>query len=73
MAAKLNEALTDALESVKAGGLIRKYSLVWASRSEAPQIVVWKAADVSDDALRHMLAESLAGLASDSQFTIEDD
>lgn len=53
MTAKLREALTEALESIKAGGLIRRYSLVWTGRgSEAPRIVVWKAADASDEALR---------------------
>jgi hypothetical protein len=36
-----------------------------------PHIAVWKATDASDEALRHSLAESLAGLATESQVTIE--
>ena len=73
MATKVSEALADALENVKAGGLIRKYSLVWTGRSEAPRIIVWKAADLSDDELRRKLVESLAGLAAESQLAIEKD
>lgn len=74
MTAKLHEALTEALESIKAGGLIRRYSLVWTGRgSEAPRIVVWKAADASDEALRRTIADSLAGLAAEAQVTIEKD
>lgn len=72
MTAKLHDALTEALESIKAGGLIRRYSLVWTGRgSEAPRIVVWKAADASDEALRRTIADSLAGLAAEAQVTIE--
>jgi hypothetical protein len=73
MTAKLHDAMTEALECVKAGGLIRKYSLVWSGRSEAPRIIVWKATDASDEALRRLLANSLAGLADESQFSIEKD
>jgi hypothetical protein len=73
MTAKLHDALTEALENVKAGGLIRKYSLVWSGRSEAPRIIVWKAADVSDDELRRQMTASLAGHAADAQVTIEKD
>ena len=36
MTVKLHDALTEALDSLKEGGLIRKYSLVWSGRSEAP-------------------------------------
>ena len=71
MTTKVHDALTEALDCVKASGLIRKYSLVWSGRSEVPRIIVWKAADSSDEALRHSLAESLAGLATESQVTIE--
>ncbi len=35
---KLHDALSEALETIEAGGLIRKYSLVWSRRSEAPRI-----------------------------------
>jgi hypothetical protein len=35
MTAELHDALTEALEYIKAGGLIRKYSLVWSSRSKS--------------------------------------
>jgi hypothetical protein len=55
MTTKLHDALTEALECVKAGGVIRKYSLVWSGRSEAPRIIVWKATNTSDDALRRSL------------------
>jgi hypothetical protein len=55
----------------KASGLIRKYSLVWSGRSEVSRTSVWKATDASDEALRHSLAESLAGLATEAQATIE--
>jgi hypothetical protein len=71
MTAKLHDALTEALESVKAGGLILRYSLVWSGRGDAPRIVIWKAADVPDEALRRTIADSLAGLAAESQITIE--
>ncbi|WP_024507560.1 hypothetical protein [Bradyrhizobium sp. ARR65] len=73
MAMDLHHAVTDALETIKAGGLIRKYSLTYLGRSEAPRITIWKAADVSDDELRRKLVESLAGLAAESQLTIEKD
>ncbi|WP_407180010.1 hypothetical protein [Bradyrhizobium sp. STM 3562] len=73
MATNLHEAVTDALESIKAGGLIRKYSFVFSGRSEAPRIAVWKAADLSDDELRRKLADSLAGLAAEARLTIEKD
>jgi hypothetical protein len=39
----------------------------------APRIVVWKAGDTSDEALRNHLVHSLVGLAAESQFTIEKD
>ncbi|WP_407122639.1 hypothetical protein [Bradyrhizobium sp. STM 3561] len=68
---KLHDALSEALETIEAGGLIRKYSLVWSRRSEAPRIIVWKATDTPDDALRRTIADSLAGLAAESQITIE--
>ena len=73
MTAKLHDPLTEALESIKAGGLIRKYSMVWADRSEAPRIALWKGADISDDELRRIVVHSLAGLAVDSQLSIEKD
>jgi len=68
---KLHDPLTEALESVKAGGLIRRYSLEWAGRGEAPRIILWKGTDVSDEELRGIVAASLAGLAAESQLTIE--
>ena len=73
MTPKVHDALTEALDCVKASGLIRKYSLVWSGRSEVPHILVWKATDASDEELRRSLAESLVGLAADSQVTIEKD
>lgn len=73
MTAELHDALTEALEYIKAGGLIRKYSLVWNSRSKAPRIIIWKATDASDQSLRRSIADSLAGLAAESQITIEKD
>lgn len=73
MTAQLHDLLTEALESIKSGGLIHKYSLVWAGRSEAPRIIVCKSADISDDVLRRTIVSSLAGLAADSQITIEKD
>jgi hypothetical protein len=73
MIAKLHEALTEALECVKTAGLIRRYSLTWSGRSEAPHIVVWKATDTSDEALRRSISESLVGLAAESQITVEHD
>jgi hypothetical protein len=48
MTAKLQNALTEALDCIKSAGLIRKYSLVWDYRSEAPRIIVWKATDSSE-------------------------
>lgn len=69
----VNDALTEALDSLKTGGGVRKYSLVWSGRSEAPRIVIWKAADTSDEELRHSVAESLAGLAAESQISVEHD
>ena len=73
MTVKLHDALTEGLESLKAAGLIRKYSLVWSVRSEAPRIIVWKAVDASDEALRRSVAHSLAGLAVELQITVEKD
>ena len=70
---KLHDALSEALETIQAGGLIRKYGLVWSRRSEAPQIIVWKATDTPDDALRRTIANSLAGLAAESQIIVEKD
>ncbi len=67
MNTKLHDTLTEALESLKARGLIRKYSPVWTGRSEAPRISLWKAADVPDDALRH----TIAGIVAESELTIE--
>jgi hypothetical protein len=32
-----HDALTEALECIKAAGLTRRYSLVWQGRSEAPR------------------------------------
>jgi hypothetical protein len=72
-ATKVHDPLTEALECIKAGGLIRKYSLVWSNRSDAPRIVVWKASDSSDEELRRSIADGLAGLAAESQVTIEKD
>jgi hypothetical protein len=71
MTVKLHDALTEALESLKEAGLIRKYSLVWSGRSEAPRIIVWKALDASDEELRRSVARWLAGLAAESQSTVE--
>ncbi|MGN8545346.1 hypothetical protein ACQPTN_10505 [Bradyrhizobium sp. 13971] len=73
MTVQLHDLLTEALESIKSGGLIRRYSLVWAGRSEAPRIIVWKSADVSDAALRRTMMRSLAGLAAELQIVIEKD
>jgi hypothetical protein len=73
MAANLHDALIDALEAIKSGGVIRRYSLTYVGRSEAPRIAIWRAADLSDDELRRKLAESLAGLAAESQLAIEKD
>jgi hypothetical protein len=73
MVANVHDALTEALECIKASGLIRRYALVWSGRSAAPRIIVWKAADTSDEGLRNHLVQSLAGLATESQFTIEKD
>jgi hypothetical protein len=73
MLTKLHDALTEALECAKVAGLIRKYSLVWSGHSQAPRIVVWKATDDSDEALRRSISEALAGLAAESQLTIEKD
>ena len=73
MTAKVNDALSEALECIKASGIIRKYALVWTGRDAAPRIIVWKAADISDEELLDRLRHSLAGLATESQFTIEKD
>ena len=73
MTKNLNEPLTEALECVKAAGIVRKYSLVWSSRSEAPRIIVWRATDASDEELRWSIAQSFAGLAAEAQITIEKD
>jgi hypothetical protein len=72
-ATQLHDPLTEALECIKAGGLIRKYSLVWSNRSDGPRIVVWKASDSSDEELRRSIADGLTGLAAESQVTIERD
>jgi len=73
MVAKVHDVLTEALECFKASGLIRRYALVWSGRSAAPRIIVWKAADTSDEWLRNHLAQSLAGLATESHVAIEKD
>jgi hypothetical protein len=65
--------LTDALDCLKSAGLIRKYNLVWNCGSEAPRITVWKATDTSEDELRRCVADSLVGLAAESQVTIGKD
>lgn len=70
---KLHDPLTEALECIKAGGLIRKYSLIWRDRSDAPRIVVWKASDRSDEELRRSIADGLAGLAAESQVAVAKD
>jgi hypothetical protein len=70
MTAKVQNALTEALDCIKSAGLIRKYSLLWIRRSDGPRIIVWKATDSSDEALRRSVADSLAGLAAESQVTI---
>jgi hypothetical protein len=57
MTAKLQSALTEALDCTKSVGLIRKYSLIWNCRSEAPRIV-WKATDSSEEALRRSVAQT---------------
>ncbi|NLS67870.1 hypothetical protein E3H11_02750 [Bradyrhizobium brasilense] len=72
MTAQLHDLLTEALESIKSGGLIHRY-MVWAGRSEAPRIIVCKSADIPDDVLRRTIVSSLAGLAAESQITIEKD
>jgi hypothetical protein len=58
---------------VKESGLIRKYSLVRSGRSEVPRIIVSTGTGATDEELRRSLAKSLAGLAVDSQVTIEKD
>jgi hypothetical protein len=73
MTAKVQNTLIEALDCIKSAGLIRKYSLVWNCGSEAPRIVVWRATDSSEEALRHSVAHSLAGLAAESQVTIVKD
>jgi hypothetical protein len=73
MMAKVHDTLTEALDSIKASGLIRRYALVWSGRGAAPRIIVWQAADASDDVVRNHLVHSLAGLAVESQQTIEKD
>jgi len=73
MATEVHDALTEALDCIKVNGLIRRYALVWSGRGAAPRIVVWKAGDTSDEALRNHLVHSLAGLAAESQFAIEKD
>jgi hypothetical protein len=73
MIAKVHDALTEALDCIKASGLIRRYALVWSGRDAAPRIIVWKAADASDEAVRNHLVHSLAGLAAESQLAIEKD
>jgi hypothetical protein len=59
--------------SISRLAVIREYSLVWSRRSEVPRIIVWKAIDASDQSLRRSIAHSLAGLAAESQITIEKD
>lgn len=71
MVTELHDALTEALECTKAAGLIRKYSLIWSGHSTAPRIVVRKATDDTEEALRRSLSEALTGLAAESQITIE--
>jgi hypothetical protein len=73
MTAKLQNALIEALDCIKSAGLIRKYSVVWNGRSEAPRIIVWKATDTSEEALRRSVADSLAGLAAESLITVGKD
>ncbi|OMI11585.1 hypothetical protein BSN85_12245 [Bradyrhizobium brasilense] len=77
LTAQLHDLLTEALEGIKSGGLIHRY-MVWAGRSEAPRIIVCKSADIPDDVLRRTIlrrtiVSSLAGLAAESQITIEKD
>jgi hypothetical protein len=71
MTVELHNALTEALERLKAAGLIHKYSLVWVGRSEAPRIIVQKTLNASDEELRRSLAHSLSGLAVEAQITVE--
>ena len=73
MTTKIHDALTEALECMKSGGLIRKYSVAWSGGTEPPRIMLWKAADASDEALRRSIADSLVGLVAESQLTIERD
>jgi hypothetical protein len=73
MTARVQNALTEALDCIKSGGLIRKYSLVWNGGSEVPRIIVWKATDSAEEALRRSVADSLAGLAAESQVIIGKD
>jgi hypothetical protein len=73
MTAKLQSALIEALDCIKSAGLIRKYTLIWNGGSEAPRIIVWKATDSSEEALRRSVADSPAGLAAESQVTVGKD
>jgi hypothetical protein len=73
MTVKVQNALTDALDCIKSAGLIRKYSLIWNGGSQVPRIIVWKATDCSEEALRRSIADSLAGLAAETQIAIGKD
>ena len=68
-----HSALTVGLDCMKAAGLITRYNLVWESGSEAPKILLWTTTDTPNEALRRSIADGLAGLAGESQLSIERD
>jgi hypothetical protein len=71
MASKPHGALIEGLECMKRGGLITKYRIVWDRGSEVPKIIVGRACDTPDEALRRSIADGLAGLVGASQLVIE--
>jgi hypothetical protein len=71
MTDRLGSALAEGLDCMKAAGLITKYSIIWEGRSEAPKVIIWRACDTSDAALRRSIADGLAGLVGESQLTVE--
>jgi hypothetical protein len=69
--AKPHSALVEGLECMKTGGLITKYNIVWDQGSEAPKIIIGRACDTPDAALRRSIADRLVGLVAESQLIVE--
>ena len=59
-------AITGKLDASKAAGLLSEYLVAWhgTSGNLIPDVTVWRAPDLSDEAVTTYLSRSLAGLVA---------